>query len=407
MTVKSINVIVAHDDTVEGPWITQYITHSSDIVVDEVLGSLTPGSDALHHAESDALVVACGGESGAAVGLIEWWVGHYPDRPVVVLCDSSANGFVGRAFAAGADDLVILDPGPHVSEASANQVAFALHKAVVRKATPGEGDTSLATMICVLGPKGGIGKTMVACNLALTLLDRGKRVVLVDLDLQFGDVALSLGLRPERTIYDLATSGGSLDANKVDAFLISHHSGLRVLAAPIRPDQTGAVSTEFMADVITVLRGEHEYIVIDTPPSFSPEVIAAVDASSYVVMVGMLDALSLKNAKLGLETLDLMGYPSERVRVVLNRANTSVGITSRDVANILERSPEVLIPSSRDITTSVNEGNPIVLSQKRSDAARSFGALADLFSKAAPVAAPRNRRGLIRIGRRQGKNGTT
>ncbi len=258
-------------------------------------------------------------------------------------------------------------------------------------------------MICVLGPKGGIGKTMVACNLALTLLSRRKRVVLVDLDLQFGDVALSLGLRPERTIYDLATSGGSLDANKVDAFLISHHSGLRVLAAPIRPDQTGAVSTEFMSDVITVLRSEFEYVVIDTPPSFSPEVIAAVDSSSYVVMVGMLDALSLKNAKLGLETLDLMGYPPERVRVVLNRANTSVGITNRDVANILERSPEVLIPSSRDITTSVNEGNPIVLSQKRSDAARSFGTLADLFSKRAVVAdTARTRRGRLRIPRRQG-----
>ena len=113
-----------------------------------------------------------------------------------------------------------------------------------------------------------------------------------------------------------------------------------------------------MSDVITVLRSEFEYIVVDTPPSFSPEVIAAVDSSSFVVMVGMLDALSLKNAKLGLETLDLMGYPAERVRVVLNRANTNVGITSRDVANILERSPDVLIPSSREITTLSERGQP-------------------------------------------------
>jgi pilus assembly protein CpaE len=157
-----------------------------------------------------------------------------------------------------------------------------------------------------------------------------------------------------------------------------------------------------MTNVISVLRSEYEYIVVDTPPSFSPEVIAAVDSSSYVVMVGMLDALSLKNAKLGLETLDLMGYPSERVRVILNRANTSVGITNRDVANILERSPDVLIPSSRDITTSVNEGNPIVLSQKRSDAARSFGALADLFANADRSELATTRRRGIRIGRRQG-----
>ena len=402
MTDSMIHVLLAHDDSVEGQWVEQYITATGDeIAVSDVQHSLTPGSDTLHGSAADVLVVACGGESPSAVGLIEWWSNHYPDRAVVVLCEKSPNGFVQKAFQAGADDLVVLEPGPQISETGAKHVAFALRKAVVRKVTPGELDASLATMVCVLGPKGGIGKTMVACNLALTLLSRRKRVVLVDLDLQFGDVALSLGLRPERTLYDLATSGGSLDANKVDAFLISHHSGMRVLAAPIRPDQTGAISTEFMASVINVLRSEYEYIVVDTPPSFSPEVITAVDASSYVVMVGMLDALSLKNAKLGLETLDLMGYPQERVRVVLNRANTSVGITSRDVASILERSPEVLIPSSRDITTSVNEGNPIVLSQKRSDAARSFNALADLFSRSVAVPeTPRPRRGRIRIGKR-------
>ena len=388
MSDKPISVIVAHDDAVEASWISQYLNQGSeDIVVDGVLSTLAPGSDSLYNTEADVLVVACGPESSAAVGLIEWWTNHYPDRPSVVLCSGTANGFVQRAFAAGADDLIMLDAGPVVTDASANELAFALHKAVVRKIAPADQDPSLATMICVLGPKGGIGKTMVACNLALTLLSRRSRVVLVDLDLQFGDVTLSLGLRPERTIYDLATSGGSLDANKVDAFLITHHTGLKVLAAPIRPDQTGAISTEFMTDVISVLRSEYEYIVIDTPPSFSPEVIAAVDLSTFVVMVGMLDALSLKNAKLGLETLDLMGYPNERVRVVLNRANTSVGITNRDVANILERSPEVLIPSSRDITTSVNEGNPIVLSQKNSDAARSFNALADLFYKRGPMSA--------------------
>jgi pilus assembly protein CpaE len=406
MTDRPISVIVAHDDAVEGSWVSQYLSTDSEVIVDGVLSSLTPGSDTLHNTEADVLVVACGPESSAAVGLIEWWTNHYPDRPSVVLCAGSANGFVQRAFAAGADDLVMLDPSPEVTEVGAHELAFALHKAVVRKIAPAEQDPALATMICVLGPKGGIGKTMVCCNLALTLLSRRSRVVLVDLDLQFGDVALSLGLRPERTIYDLATSGGSLDANKVDAFLITHHTGLKVLAAPIRPDQTGAISTEFMTDVISVLRSEYEYIVVDTPPSFSPEVIAAVDASTFVVMVGMLDALSLKNAKLGLETLDLMGYPSDRVRVVLNRANTSVGITNRDVANILERSPEVLIPSSRDITTSVNEGNPIVLSQKRSDAARSFNALADLFYKRGQVAddSPANgsKRSRLRIGRRNG-----
>jgi pilus assembly protein CpaE len=217
---------------------------------------------------------------------------------------------------------------------------------------------------------------------------RRKKIALIDLDLQFGDVSLMLGLKPEVTIYDLIVSGGSLDVEKMGAFLTAHPSGLHVLAAPVRPDQADIVKPEFAADVLGTLRTAYDYVVIDTPPSFTPAVISAIDSASYVCLVGMLDAVSLKNTRLGLETLALMGYPSERVRIALNRANTSVGITGHDVATILGRPPDVLIPSSRDLTRSVNEGQPIVMSHKRSDTARSFNALGELLappSKASPA----------------------
>jgi pilus assembly protein CpaE len=320
---------------------------------------------------------------------------------VIVLCQNSPNGFVQRAFAVGADDLVVLEPGPSVSADSTRHVTFALQKAVARKTRPTERERSLATMICVLGPKGGVGKTVASGNLAVSLIERRKRVALVDLDMQFGDVALSLGLRPESTIYDLVVSGGSLDAEKVDTYLTSHPSGVRVLAAPVRPDQAGSITAEFTAAVIETLRTAFEYVVIDTPPSFTPEVIAAIDASTYVCMVGMLDALSLKNTRLGLETLELMGYPPDRIRVVLNRANTSVGINGHDVTAILGRPPDILVPSDRAITRSVNEGDLIVLSQKRSEAARAFKALGELFSPVSQVGSAR-RRTRKRLGRSRG-----
>jgi len=158
-------------------------------------------------------------------------------------------------------------------------------------------------MICVLGLKGGGGKTLTSVNLAVALADAGHSVAIVDLDLQFGDVGLALGLEPERTIYDLVRSGGSLDAQKLEDFLTVHHSGLRALLAPARPDQAGVVTPEFLKDVYPLLRSTHEFVIVDTPPSFTPEVIGAVDESSEVCMVAMLDSLSLKNAKLGLETL--------------------------------------------------------------------------------------------------------
>jgi pilus assembly protein CpaE len=387
MANHDISVVVAHDEGLSSGWVADHIPPHTGIAVSAVVDSLSHASDEMLTSDADMLLVACGAEDDNALRMIEWWVHHRAGHPVVVLCHNSANGFVKRAFDAGADDLVMLDVGAAVSEAASQQLVFAIEKAAARKrapATPGEDAARPAitpggAVICVLGPKGGIGKTVTSSNLSARLAESGRRVVLIDLDLQFGDVALSLGLRPENTLYDLATSGGSLDANKIEAYLVRHPTGLRVLAAPLRPDQAGSVTPEFLVDVIATLRTAFDYVIIDTPPAFTPEVIGAVDASSYVCMIGMLDALSLKNTRLGLETLDLMGYPADRIRVVLNRANTSVGITGSDVQRVLGRPPDILVPSNRDVARSVNAGEPIVLAQKRSDAARAFTALAASF----------------------------
>jgi pilus assembly protein CpaE len=313
-----------------------------------------------------------------------------PERPIVVLCHGSPNGFVRRVFESGADDILMLP-------ASREEVGFAFEKAVARKygAAVATG-TALSPMICVLGPKGGAGKTLVTANLAVSLARAGRKVVVVDLDLQFGDVGLSLGLAPERTIYDLAKSGGSLDADKLEGFLASHNSGARVLMAPTRPDHAGVITTEFLRDVYGILRLSNDYIVVDTPPGFTPEVIAATDSSSHICMVGVLDSLSLKNTKLGLETLDLMGYESDRITLVLNRADSRVGITADDVYSVMGRKPDVLIPSDRDIPRAVNEGVPIVLSKEKSDAARAFRSLADSYLQPSPNGKKNGRPRLLR-----------
>src|SRR5204863_9433086 len=133
---------------------------------------------------------------------------------------------------------------------------------------------------------------------------------------QFGAVGLALGRRPDKTIYDLVRSGGALDADKLEAHLVMHSWGLRVLPAPTRPDQASAVTVDFLRDVFTNLRSMCDYVLVDTPPGFTPEVIAAIDASSDVCIVGMLDSLSLKNTKLGLETLELMGYDQSRISLL-------------------------------------------------------------------------------------------
>src|SRR5205823_10282748 len=203
---------------------------------------------------------------------------------------------------------------------SPDHVAFVFQKAVARRqgAATASG-IAQAPMICVLGPKGGTGKTLTSSNLAVAMAMAGKKVALIDLDLQFGDVGLTLGLTPDKTLYDLAKSGGSLDIEKLETYLTTHVSGVRVLLAPTRPDQASFVSTDLLRDAFTLLRSNYECVVVDTPPGFTPEVIAAIDASTHICLVGMLDSLSLKNTKLGLETLELMGYDNDRITLLLNR----------------------------------------------------------------------------------------
>ncbi len=328
----------------------------------------------------DVVIVGCYGHDDGVAAMVDHAVKHRPDRPVVVMSEASPNGFLRQAFEAGADDVITLPQSPE-------QVAFTLQKVIARRkglAMPGK---AAAPIIAVLGPKGGTGKTLIATNLAVALAQRDANVVLVDLDLQFGDIGLALGLSPERTMYDLMKAGPPFDHEKLDRHLVRHSSGVKVLIAPTRPDQASAVSIDFLRDVYASLRTMCDAVIVDTPPGFTPEVIATIDVSGEVCMVGMLDSLSLKNTKLGLETLDLMGYDTDRVSLVLNRADSRVGITPDDVSTIVGRQPDVFIPSDREIPRSINEGTPIVAAKQQSGAAKAFRSLADRYAKT-PVSAP-------------------
>jgi pilus assembly protein CpaE len=373
---QAIKALVALDTNVSYEMIQAALPVDTSVQVVGMIEGLDEAWNTLQETNADLLIVACGGYSDRALYLIEGAVRQKPGRPVVVLTQASPNGFVRRVFEVGADDVVVL---PETQDG----IKFSLQKAMARKSgATGVGSLATAPLIAVLGPKGGTGKTLISTNLAVSLATRGRKVALVDLDLQFGDVGLCLGLSPERTIYDLVKAGGTIDGDKIEGYMTQHSSGVSALLAPSRPDQAASVSVEVLRDVYSVLRATYDFLIVDTPPGFTPEVIATIDSASDVCLVGMLDSLSLKNTKLGLETLDLMGFDSQHVQLVLNRAGSRVGITGDDVRTVIGREPDVLVPSDREIPRAVNEGQPIVLAKPGSEAARAFGHLADRFAAA-------------------------
>ena len=239
-------------------------------------------------------------------------------------------------------------------------------------------------VVTVFSSKGGCVKTFLSTNLAVALGRSGAEVALVDLDLHFGDVAIMLHLFPSHTIYD-ATQSPELDALTVKSFLTHHDSGIWTLVAPTEPTVADTISPSTITNILKLLRSAFDYVVIDTPPAFSEPVLGAFDESDALVMLATLDVPSIKNLKLTLQTMELLHFPKSRIRVVVNRADSKVGLRLPDVEKLLSAPVDATIPSSRSVPLSVNKGSPIMLEEPKGPVAESVRRVAALVTEPEPA----------------------
>lgn len=242
----------------------------------------------------------------------------------------------------------------------------------------------LGQVITVFSTKGGAGKSVIAANLAVVLARRSsKPVVLVDADLQFGDVAVMLKLAPQHTIVDAVGSADRLDATLLQQFLMRHEpSGLLILPAPLEPSFADQISAGEMVRIVELLRTFCEFVVIDTPAYFNEVVLGLIEESDEVLLIAGMDIPNIKNVKIGLQTLRLLNVPMSKLHLVLNRANSKVKLDVSEVERTLQIKAESLIPSDVVVPQSVNKGTPVVLDSPKSGVAKSIELLADMFSTA-------------------------
>ncbi len=216
-------------------------------------------------------------------------------------------------------------------------------------------------VITVFSAKGGCGKTTLATNLATVLADRGRRqVCIVDLDLAFGDVAIAMQLFPAHTIADAVPLGGAIDSAAVAAMLTHHSAGLSAIVAPTEPSAAETIQPTLISHLLEVLRDDFDYVVVDTPPTFDDQVLAALDVSDLIALIVTPDVPALKNLKITLETLIELSYSRDKFRLVLNRADAKVGISHAEVEKTAQMPLSAQIPSSRDVPSAINRGVPIV-----------------------------------------------
>jgi pilus assembly protein CpaE len=246
-----------------------------------------------------------------------------------------------------------------------------------------DADGELGRVITVFSTKGGAGKSVVATNLAVVLARRTDRpVVILDADLQFGDVAVMLKLSPQYTVVDAVGALDKLDLPLLRSLLVEHlPSGVLVLPGPLEPafaDQIGATE---MVRIVEMLRTFCSYVIIDTPAYFNDVVLGLIEVSDDVLLVAGMDIPNIKNVKIGLQTLRLLNTPMDKIRLILNRSNSKVKLDVGEVERTLGIQAECLIPSDIVVPQSVNKGEPVVLSAPKSGVTQAMNQLADLFVK--------------------------
>lgn len=313
------------------------------------------------HQDSNVVVIGPSIEQEAAFRVADTMRIARPALGVILVRKRVDTALLADALRSGVREVV--------GERDITSLAGAVHRAAElserlrEKVTDGGASDSapLGRLVTVFSAKGGCGKTTLATNLAAALADGGKReVVLVDLDLAFGDVAIALQLFPAHTIADAVPMIDTLDETALKSLLTPHSPGLAALVAPVEPSPAETITAGLVSTILHFLKQSHSYVVVDTPPAFTDHVLAAFDESDVVALLATLDIPALKNLKVTLETMELLNYPKERWRVVLNRADSKVGLSLSEVEKTLRMPISAQIPSSRSIPASINRGEPLM-----------------------------------------------
>jgi MinD-like ATPase involved in chromosome partitioning or flagellar assembly len=280
----------------------------------------------------------------------------------------------------------------------ANVIAFALRKAARGRA--GELAKS-SRVIMVSSTKGGTGKTSLAVNLAVGLAESHVRTLLLDLDVQFGDVGIVLGLdRPQRTLHDLAAAAGDLDPEKLRGYVMRHGSGLHVVPAPLRPEEGEEIDSARIATVIQTARGMYDAIVVDTAPLFDGPMLTALDRSDQVLLVSTPDVPSMKNIRLALQTLDQLGFPTDRISLVANRSGMPGGASASEISETIGRQIRYVLPEDAIVPSSINSGVPATIFKPKSRYSVAVKQIVVELMKDEAITPERERRfGLLGIGR--------
>jgi pilus assembly protein CpaE len=351
----------------------------------DVAGTAGSGEEAIQQAmdqRPDVIVMDINMPGLDGIATAEIISQRLPNSPIIMMSVHGEAEHLKRAMLAGAREFLVK---PFSGDEFATSIKRVHERELVRRqqlqttseatAAPTQAaaeDAGDHQVLAVFSPKGGVGRTTLATNLALALRrETNQRVALVDANLQFGDVGVLLNLNPKnRSVVD-AVEGGEPDRDIIESVMVDHSTGIRVLLAPPAPEGADLVTSAYLRKIVDMLRETHDWVVVDLPSGLNDHTLGVLDAADQILVVAALEITTIKNVRLFLEVADQLDYERSKIRLVINRSDTSQGIRIGDVEASIRRSIDgTIVSDGRLAVLAVNRGVPFVVSHPESPLAR-------------------------------------
>jgi pilus assembly protein CpaE len=386
-----IRVLIVDDIPETRDHLTKLLGFEGDI---EVVGAAASGAQALQLAVQltpDVILMDINMPDMDGITATERLAAEAPNAAVVMMSVQGEADYLRRSMLAGAREFLVKPFSSDELTASIRQVFVREQEKLSRRAaTPvmaagsgagGDGEMSDhdGRVVAVFSPKGGVGRTTVAVNMAIAAAtELGKSVVLMDASFQFGDVGVLLNLNPKnKSIADLIPELEQGEPESLDTFVINHSAGVRVLLAPPSPEMAELITPTAVKRVLEALRRQHDLVIVDCTSWFNDTTLAILDAADVVLTMLSLEITSIKNMRLFLEVAEQLGYEHGKVKLVLNRADSSLGIRVADVENSIGRKVDhTIVSDGRSVVYALNRGVPFFLSNREAQVSQDILRLA-------------------------------
>ena len=395
-----IAVLIVDDIQETRDHLTKLLGFESDI---EVVGAAASGPEALELAQrlNPAIVLMDINMPGMdGIATTEQMAALEPSASVIMMSVQGEADYLRRSMLAGAREFLVKPFSSDELVSSIRQVHDREKDKATRLAERPAGTASdtgrePGRIITVFSPKGGVGRTTVAVNLAVVAAaEMGKKVALVDASFQFGDVGVLLNLNPKnKSIADLIPDMAEGDPEMIDQVLVTHSSGLRVMLAPPSPEMSELITTAFLRRILERLRDTHDLVIVDSWPWFHDTTLGLLDLSDEILALLTLEITNIKNIRLFLEVADQLGYPAGKIKLVLNRADSALGIRVSDVEHSIgRRIDETIVSDGRSVVYALNRGVPFVTSNREAQVSQDIIRLArSVIGEAVKPAAQREK----------------